>query len=379
MKTKIFITSLLLLVFAKDINGQGSIYRTGDVVTISATDSIRSQVFITGTTVEIFGWVGNDLVSASEFLTIDGNIMDDAMVAGANLTLRGTVHDLLAAAGENIIIDGLVKGDLFAAGANIRVTENAIIEGNANLAGQHIQFEGGTVEGNLKVAGSEMDLNVSVHKKTEIYSHDIEFGDDYNATLGTDIYTDITIYPENFGNIPGNLNIIEKKSDLMGILIFKSALYLSLFITGIVLIRVFKETSRDLYKFSTEQFWKNTGIGLATFLIYPMIVLVLGLLILTLPISFLLILIYGLLLLIGYLLVAMVLGVSILHVFKKNAPEVSYNWGLFIGMISLAIIVNLPYLGWLFHVAFIFFGLGSMVLYIWKMHSLPNIQAKADT
>lgn len=379
MKIKIIITGLLVILFIGEARGQGSMYRSGEFVRISAIDSIQTQVFITGETIEMFGWLGNDLYSASESLIIKGHVMDDAIITGGKLTMRGTIHDLLAAAGETIIIDGLVMGDVFAAGATIRITDNALIKGNVNLAGQHIIIEGGSIEGNLKVAGSEIALNGSVQKKTEIYSYNLNFGPEYNSILGTDLYTNRPVYPENFGNAPGNLNIYENEPDILEILIFKSALYLSLFITGIVLIRIFRKTSRDLYKFSTEQFWKNTGIGFLTFLIYPVVIAILAFLILTIPISLLLLFIYGLLFVIGYLLVALVIGVTSLTLLKKSDDRISYYWGLFIGMILLAIIVNLPFLGWLFHIIFIFFGLGSMVLYVWKMQTLPKIPAETNT
>jgi hypothetical protein len=357
-----------------EVRGQSSIYRSGEIVRISESDSIHTQLFATGEIVEMFGWLGNDFISASESLIIEGDIMDDAVVLGEEINMRGTIHDLFAGAGESITIDGIIHGDVFVAGATIRITENALIKGNANLAGQRILFEGGMVEGNLKAAGDQLELNGSVQKKVELYSYKINFGPDYKAILGTDIYSNRPVYHENLGNLPENLYINVKSPNILQILIFKTGLYLSLLITGFVLIRIFRKTSKDLYKFSIEQFWKNSGVGLLTFLIYPLVLVVLALLILTIPISFLLFLLYGFLLLIGYLLVALVLGVSSLRFLKKESNEISYYWGLFIGMILVAIIVNLPFLGWLFHTIFIFFGLGSLLLYIWNMRTLPQVQ-----
>jgi hypothetical protein len=87
--------------------------------------------------------------------------------------------------------------------------------------------------------------------------------------------------------------------------------------------------------------------------------------------------VYGLLLLIGYLLVAMVVGVSSLKFLKKNDTDISYNWGLLVGMVLVAVIVNLPFLGWLFHAIFIFFGLGSLTLYLCHMRNLTQVKAKS--
>ena len=378
MKKNIILAGLLPILLAGELWGQGSTYRSGEIVRITKTDSIRSQLFTTGDIVEVLGWVGNDIVSASESLTITGEIMDDAIVAASEINMRGTVHDLFAAAGENITIDGEVMGDVFAAGATVRITEHARIRGNANLAGQRVLFEGGTVEGNLKIAGDQLELNGSVLKKTELYSYKINFGPNYEAPLGTDIYSDRPVYHENLGNLPENLYINIEEPNIAEVLLFKGGIYLSLLVTGLILIAVFKNTSKDLYKFSTEQFWRNTGMGLLSFIAYPIILIILAVLIITLPLSFILLLLYGFLLLAGYLLVALVLGVGALRFLKKEEKEVSYYWGLLLGMILVGIIVNLPFLGWLFHAIFIFFGLGSLILYIWRIRTLPQPSAEVS-
>jgi hypothetical protein len=377
MKTNIILTGLLIIFMTGQLRAQGSTYRSGNIVRISDADSIQTQLFATGGTVEILGWIGNDLISASDILVLDGEIMDDAIISGSDLYVRGTVHDLLAAAGETIVLDGQIYGDVFAAGATIRITNNAVIRGNANLAANHIMFEGGIIEGNLKVTGRKIDLNGVVKSKTQIHGYNIHFGPEYSANFGTDIFSDRPIYPENLGDLPEDLFISEKTPNVFRILLFKSALYFSLFIAGILLIQTFKRTSRDLYKFSTGQFWKHTGIGLLTFLFYPVLLIILAALVFTLPISFLLLMVYGLLLLIGYLLVAMVVGVSSLKFLKKNDTDISYNWGLLVGMVLVAVIVNLPFLGWLFHAIFIFFGLGSLTLYLWHMRNLTQVKVKS--
>lgn len=376
MKRHILLTGLFIIVISVPLLAQGSIYRSDTIVRISETDSIQSQLFAAGKTVEIFGWLGNDLISASDILVLDGEVMDDAIITGSDLFVRGIVHDLLAAAGETVVLDGQIYGDVFAAGATIRITNNALIKGNANLAADHIMFEGGIIEGNLNVTGRKLDLNGSVMSKTQIHGYNIDFGPEYSSIYGTDIFSDRPIYPENLGHLPEDLFISEKTPNVFHILLFKSTLYLSLFITGILLIQIFKRSSRDLYKFSTRQFWKHTGIGLLTFLFYPILLIVLAVLVFTLPISFLLLMLYGLLLLIGYLLVAMVVGISSLKFFKKNEAEISYNWGLLVGMILVAIIVNLPFIGWLFHSIFIFFGLGSLTLYLWHMRNLTQVKSE---
>lgn len=351
---------------------QGSNYKTGEYIRISKTDSIETQLVAAGETVEVFGWLGNDFYSAANFITINGNVGDDAIVAAQNITLRGKVEDMVVAAGETVLIDGEIEGDLFAAGRQVRLTKNAHVFGNTYIAAASVLFEGGTVEGMLRVAGESMELNGQVNNKVIIYGNDASFGSAYSAEYGTDIYSDEHVYRENLGHIPENLSINVEDRSILPLILFKVIFYASLLITGLILIRIFQQTTLDLFRFSTEQISKNTGVGLLTFLAAPLVIVVLMLLVFTIPLSVILMLLYGLALLISYLLVAMVLGVMSILYFRDEATSSTYYWGLLLGMIYIGILVNLPFVGWLFQVLLLFFGLGSLVYYIWMMSTLTQ-------
>ena len=342
----------------------------GDIINIPASDSIQTQVMAARKSIEVLGWLGNDLITASDVFNMNGYISDDVLSIGNQLYVRGTIADMFAAAGETIVIDGNILGDVFVAGATIRITENADIHGNVYMAGQQIVFEGGNIEGNLTIAGNQLDLNGIVRKKTELYSYKVNFGPGYHSELGTNIYSNRPVYHKNIRNVPENLYISIEEPNIVRLLLFKGGIYLSLFVTGLILIGLFRKSSTDIYRFSIEHFWTNTGIGFITFIVYPIVLFVLVGLVVTIPLSLFLFFLYGMLLLIGYLLVALVLGVSSLRFFKFKLNDSSYYWGLLIGMILVAIIVNLPFLGWLFHAIFILFGLGSLTYYIWEMRTL---------
>lgn len=363
---------LVILAFHSLALAQGSVYKNGNYVRISDTDSIQTQLLAAGQTVEMFGWLGNDFFSAAELLSIDGYISDDAIVAGRRITIRGTIGDLLLGAAETLIIDGDINGDVFIAGREIRITDKARIRGNAHIAAGAFIFEGGRVDGILRAAGNYLEMNGAIHNKADLYGHRFTFGPDYYAEFGTDITSDEQIHRENLGHIPDNLNITLRKPDIWPVILFKIGLYLALLITGLVLIRIFQQTTIDMYRFSTERIWKNTGVGFLAFLIVPFAILLLLILVLTIPLSLILMLLYALALLVSYLLVAVILGVMSILYFRDEAAASTYYWGLMLGMVYIAILVNLPFVGWLFNALLLFFGLGSLVYYIWRMSSLGS-------
>lgn len=348
------------------VSAQGSNYRAASTVRINPADTLQRNLMAAGQFVEIMGTINNDLYSASRHLILDGTVTDDAIVAGQVLSIRGHVGDMLMAAGESLVIDGEVDGDLFAAGRDVRITENAVIHGNAFVGGATIVFNG-TVDGWLRGAGEQMQLNGRVRNKTELYGNDITFGDTYHAAYGTNISSDREIYRENLGTIPDNLTIVVTEPDVLPLILFKLGFFLSLLITGLVLLRLFQQTAVDIQRFATERFWKNTGVGLLSFLLVPLVIVVLVMLVFTIPLSFILAMLYGLALLVSYLLVAMILGVMSILYFKDDPEPSAYYWGLALGMLFIAILVNLPFIGWLFNLLLLFFGLGSLVYYIWMM------------
>lgn len=359
------IVFLALLLVPLLLSAQGSIYKNGSLVQVSEADSIQRQLIAAGETVEMSGWLGNDFLSAGRFIMLNGIVNDDAIIAGQQVIIDGEVGDLLMSAGETIILNGVVKGDAFLGAREIRITEGARIEGNALLGAATIVMDGGSIGGWLRAAGDELRLNGEIDEFTELYSNDITFGDDYRSSFGTSITSDETIYRENLGVVPADLTLSVQEDPVIFLIVTKIIFYLSILITGLILLRIFQETAIDIHRFATEKFWKNTGVGLITFIGVPFAIVLLLLPVLTIPLSVLLLLVYLLALFTGYLLVALTLGVMGILYFKSE-PEIStYYWGLALGMVIIAVLTNLPFIGFVLNALLLFFGLGSLSYYIW--------------
>lgn len=368
---------LSLILIPLGLPAQGSVYKSGTLVRVQPGDSLQNQLMAAGETVEISGWLANDLLSASKFFMLKGEVSDDALLVGQQVIIDGEVGDLLLSAAETIIINGTIRGDAFLAAREIQITKSGRIEGNAAIAARSIKLEGGKISGWLRAAGAELQMNGTIGGYTEIYSDNVTFGEKYRAGYGTTISSDETIYRENLGVVPADLTLTTKEKPILFIILFKLIFYLSILITGMILLRIFQQTAIDIHRFSTEQFWKNTGVGFLTFLGVPLAIIVLILPVLTIPLSFLLLLVYMLALFIGYLLVAMTLGAMGILYFQGEPKTSTYYWGLALGMIIIAVLTNLPFIGYILNALFLFFGLGSLALYIWMMSSRKDFQSTA--
>jgi hypothetical protein len=364
-----FIYSGILIFFLPIIlSAQGSTYKLGTTVRVNEGDTVSTNVIAAGRFVDIFGYLNDDLFSASRNLVINGFVNDDAIVAGENITMRGTIGDMLIAAGETIVIDGTIAGDLFAAGNEVRISSNAKIRGNVALAGNEIIFEGGTVDGWFRAYGNEINLDGTVRNFVELHGNTFTFGDNYSPASGTSITTARKITTEEIENAPVNLKIVVEKEETWGAaLLFSIWFYVSMLIIGIVLLLIFRQTTVDLYRFSTESYFRNTGIGLLSFILIPIAIILLLILVLTIPLSVMIILLYGLALFISFLLVAFTLGTRSIRYFKAEEKFADYFWGLALGMILIGILNALPYAGPFINLLLIFFGLGTLLSYLWQL------------
>lgn len=365
---KKLISGGILLLFPLLLMAQGSSYKLGPTVRINKGDSISTNVIAAGQFVDIYGYLGDDLYAGGRNVIISGRIDDDVMIAGENITMNGTVGDMLVAAGETVLINGEVDGDLFAAGSEVRIAPNAHIHGNVAVAGNEVTFEGGTIDGWVRASGNSIKLDGTVGNYVELYGNEFTFGDNYRPASGTTITTTHDLNREELGNAPNDLQIVVNKEDTWGAALFFSIwFYVSLLITGILLMLIFRETTNDLHRFSTENYFRNTGVGFLLFIGIPIAAIILLVLVLTIPLSLLLMTLYGITLFIGYLLVSMTLGTLGIRFFKSQNTFSDYYWGLALGMIIILILSAIPFVGWVINLLLIFFGLGTLSSYFWKM------------
>jgi len=349
---------------------QGSIFKYGNSVRIEESDSLLKNTFAAGQFVDVSGYLDDDLFAGAENVTINGNVNDDAIVGGRNIRVRGKIGDMLLTAGETIIIDGEIFGDLFAAGNDIHLSPRAVIHGNVALGGNTITIDGASIGGWLRVSGETVNLNGPVGQYVELYGNNFEFGDRYSAGEETRITTYRQRSASDIPNAPDNLSIfVEQEEGWQAALVFGIWFYAAMLILGIVLILLFRETTVDLFRFSAEHYFKNTGIGLLLFLGIPVAAVALLILILTIPLSLIILMLYGLALVISYLLVSLILGTKSLRFFKLEDSFADYYWGLAVGMIVILILTTVPYIGGVINLLLIFFGLGTLLSYLWQVRA----------
>jgi cytoskeletal protein CcmA (bactofilin family) len=138
--------------------------------------------------------VGGDAFEADADATISGTQARDAFVAGFSASLDGTIAGDGHAAGFDVNIDGSIGGDLYVAGASVgigarvgedltasgfsvRLLEGGRVEGNARLMAGSVRVEG-PIAGSLMATGGSVTLDAPVSGDVNLSGGSLTFGDD---------------------------------------------------------------------------------------------------------------------------------------------------------------------------------------------------------
>jgi cytoskeletal protein CcmA (bactofilin family) len=342
-------------------------YRAGESITIRENDSLQTDLFAGSRYVNIRGVVDGDIYAGCEQVMVEGEVLDDVLAGCRQLEVKGKVHDMVIGFGETILIDGEVNGDVLAFGGMLRITERARIKGNVFAGSGELRLEGGSIGGNLSGGAGEVYLNGYVKGKVDLEAGDIDFGDSYEAQGGTrlKLHKDLAEYGLKY--TPGNLEVIVEPRDLFFQEFFFYWYALSLLIAGFLVIILFKNFSRDYLPYVSTKIGQSLGYGILFLILTPIAILVLAVLVLTIPISLILLACYLVLLYLGIVFSALFIGDFVISQFKKEEGRKNLYLSMLVGVLLAVLLPEMPFLGWLFMLLIIGFGLGSLVLFLWHL------------
>lgn len=343
-------------------------YRGKESVQVARGDTVSGDLLVGSRYLDVYGVVTGDLFGAGERALIEGSIGDDCMVAGREIIIRGTVKGMVFGFAETVIIDGEVGDDVIAFAGNVRVTERGRIRGNLHVATGELRVEGGVIEGGLKGGCGKAYLNGSFGGKVDFEAGHIAFGANYTAAGGTKLKLSGGLKGKTIENLPANAEIHYQRRKRFYQSVFFFWSFLSTFVIGILYVSFFRNFSRDQLRFAKEHAASSVGIGFLMLVATPIVILILGLLVLTLPVALILLAFYLIILYSSSILSGLFLGNYLLTSARKNGTSKTLIWGLLVGLILLFLLAEVPFIGWLFELAATSFGMGGLAAYLWHLY-----------
>ncbi|MCK4966118.1 hypothetical protein KAS50_03750, partial [bacterium] len=361
----------LFLIFCLLVNADflySTEFKMGDMVVISEGDTLTDDFITLSESLRMNGNMRGDIISAGRSLSIHGNVDDDFIGIGENILIDGMVGDDIITAGKTITINGIIIGDVIAAGKEIEIEKNSEIRGNVYTVGGKVIIEG-NVKGSVKCYAGDIIVSGIIEKDAEF-----AYGSSLNFLTGARILGDLkykakeeneSISEKNY--VRGNIEFekIEKESGfLTGFKIsYEIWSFIALFVIGLIMILILKKHIYETVFLIQHRGGLSLGIGLMGIIGIPVIIMISFMLIFTIPMSLILLLLFGIITYISEIYVAIFVGNLILR--KKIEGEHSLYLPLFTGLIAIKVLTNIPHIDWFVELMVLLMGVGGIILYFY--------------
>jgi len=257
-------------------------------------------------------------------------------------------------------------GDVLAYGGEIYLGNDALIHGSIYVGAGKIEIDGARIMGDVKGGAGRASLNGTVDGKVDLGLGTVSFGINYLAKGGTKLVLHEETSIDEIENAPADLELsFAEKSYFFTSTFFIWGL-VSLLITGILFVAVFKETARDMISFAQNSIFKTAGMGFVFLIVIPVAVLILAVLIFTIPVALIGGTLYLILFYLAQIVSALILGDLVIRQMDSSYRNGRLFIPLIVGIIFVVFLPEIPYIGWVLDIAFVSLGLGTFILYGWQ-------------
>ena len=311
---------------------------------------IKATAFVAGNHIEINGTIDGDLFVAAQSITINGKVEGSIFTASQNVTINNHVANNIYSTGAILDVNAQTDGSVFLAGQNINLKDKAHINKDAFIGGANI-YQDGKINGDLTSSSTSLDvegdINGDLNYRSETKANGLN-----NANIAGDI----------------NWSEVKPKETKPFFTLFKVFSVIFSILAALVIwlvIRLIRKT-----------FWVNLatkieskplqtlGFGTLALILTPFIAVALMLTVIGIPLSFILLIVYG---------ISLYISKIIISVFFAFSLQKRYNWSFakgfwlfLLSLILLSILVAIPIVGWLIRFIIAIFGLGAIVLSLKK-------------
>lgn len=315
---------------------------------VAVQTDVAGDLFAGGGSVTVSRNVGGDLFAAGGNVNISGNVSGDARVAGGTVSITSEVNEDVLVAGGTVLLAGKrIGGDLWAAGGSIVVDSE--------------------IAGGILIVGEEVLVNSAIAGPVEITAQKLTFGPQSRIS-GTVTYKGPREAVIETGAVVPQINYEQTKARSTGksfVPIFTIAFLVKLvamFLAALLLLKLFHKCANDVSKNAYGSPWKSFGIGLAGIILTPIVIVLLFITVIGFYIAIGLIAAFVLALIAAALLASIFAGGLVMKWIRKK-EEVTTGWlEALIGIVVLAIIGLIPFIGWIIVAATFLTAFGSLII-----------------
>jgi cytoskeletal protein CcmA (bactofilin family) len=299
-------------------------FRVGANVTVAADEVLAKDLIVAGANVKIAGALKKGLNAFGANLDISGDVDGELNAFGANVVLSGKFRDKVNAGAANLVLEGTFEENLEVGAAKITILPTAVIKGNLNYASAILdRQEGSQILG--QIAQKHKEIRPQEHEK--------------RRSKGKKVTWVVKI-------IIGALSLA------------------ALIIVGLIINTFFPDHTESTVALISESPWKNIVVGFVFLVAVPVAVIIAFITIIGIPAGIIAGFVYGLILYVSRIYIGVWIGRKIIGFFKKSQIT-TFFWPFVIGIVTIAVIGLIPFLGWLFKLFCLLISLGALWLALW--------------
>jgi hypothetical protein len=288
----------------------------------------------------------------------DEVISEGLLAAGANVQISGNVSGGLKAFGANVVVPGKVQGESSFFGANIVLSgtfQNKVKGAAANI------ILSGTFEDNVEVAAARIILTPATVIKGDL------------------IYAAATLDRQEGSQITGKLiqkELAKKNLERWGPGVAKALLWLwilcwilsipALIILGMLINYLSPRQTEAIVSTISESPWKSLGIGFVFLVLVPVAIMISFFTLVGIPAGIIAGVLYGTLIYVSRVYIGLWIGRKFLGYIKKPLAT-AFFWPLVVGIVIIALVGLIPFIGWLFRLFILLISLGAMWTAVWRL------------
>ncbi len=361
--------------------------KTAPVVTITEDQVIEGNLYAAGNTLTVNGTVNGDVFLAGQNIIVNGKVTGDVFAAGENITVNNEVGGSVRAAGANITINKNVGHGVQAFGSTVTLSPDAAVGGDFLFAGAVGNIQG-KISGDLHGGGAtviisgEVDKDVKLRLDERVGEEVRGWGQKMEASQPL-VITDTAKVGGNVYYTAGAKGEIASGAVIGGEVGYSQtsketksrsawswgwhwiySIFASLVI-GLVLISLWRVPVVKLTDTMLNRTSASFGWGIVMMFVTPFIILLLLLTIIGIPLAVILAFIWLAAMYIARTIVGILIGRAILSRLGKDRNE-SIIWAMISGVVIIQMVSFLPFIGWLFSLAAIWWALGGIWLVFLK-------------
>jgi cytoskeletal protein CcmA (bactofilin family) len=339
---------------------------TTDRYIVTAEDVVDEDVYVTSVSSTVDGVIDGDLTIFTGDLTIVGEVTGSVTVfssGSVSIAPTGTVGGSLNGVAVSATIEGAVEGDVFIAAPSVVISETGSIGRDAMLFGGTAKVEG-MVARDLRGRTFRLVIDGDIGGDVDIASQRLEFGE--GAVVGGDVLyrTPGDAAGASGASIGGTLTRLPTQSNFVYGIILALANVVGFFgflVAGIVALFTARGTSARATGSILMSPIKSFAVGVATVILLPLAIIVLGMTLVGIPLAIIGVLIAIAMFILGPLPAVTAMGNLIL--FRRGGIFGAFIAGAVLWRLGIWIV---PVIGGVLYLLAMVWGIGGWVLGIYE-------------